>query len=214
MYRPKIKASGIANLTDARYFAAWDVEWMGFNLNAGIPPALSPIEFKAIKEWVEGPEMVGEFGFLPAEELVATATELELESIQVNQLFPAGDLEKLESFNVLQEWVVEQEQSMDTIAAAFGERQGRVAAFVLDLEKNDISWELIKEGGWIGVEGLTALCSQYPIYLGIKVASNELEEFFETVKPLGLSVIGGEEEKVGYKSYEDLDEIFEYLEED
>ena len=38
-----------------------------------------------------------------------------------------------------------------------------------------------------------------------------LNIIIDTLKPTGLSMRGGEEEKVGYKSFEDLDEVFDLL---
>ena len=61
MYNPQIKASQITNLTDARYFAAWGVEWLGFGLESGQDYFVTTAQMAAIKEWVEGPKMVGEF---------------------------------------------------------------------------------------------------------------------------------------------------------
>ena len=58
MLKTKIKANSITNLTDARYFAAWEVEWLGFNLNPGESIALQQVP--AIKDWVDGVKIVGE----------------------------------------------------------------------------------------------------------------------------------------------------------
>ena len=49
----------ITNLTDARYFSAWEVEWLGFNLSQGEENAISPLQVAAMREWVEGPKIVG-----------------------------------------------------------------------------------------------------------------------------------------------------------
>ena len=53
MQRPKIYASSISNLSDARYFAAMGVDLMGFEVDDNT-------DIKAIQEilsWVEGPEI-------------------------------------------------------------------------------------------------------------------------------------------------------------
>ncbi len=54
-------ASSITNLTDARYFAAREVDFLGFNFEAGTPGYLDPMYMKAMREWVEGPRIAGEF---------------------------------------------------------------------------------------------------------------------------------------------------------
>lgn len=48
-------AERIQNLTDARYFAAMGVAWMGFDLSSE-QPALSIDQVIAMIDWVEGPQ--------------------------------------------------------------------------------------------------------------------------------------------------------------
>ena len=56
-----IKASRITNLTDARYFAARDAAFLGFILEPGADGYLDPVFMQAMREWVEGPKIIGEF---------------------------------------------------------------------------------------------------------------------------------------------------------
>jgi len=60
MLKTRIKASNISNLTDARYYAAWTVNWLGLDLRASAEQPLSLEAVKTIKEWIEGPVIVGE----------------------------------------------------------------------------------------------------------------------------------------------------------
>lgn len=59
----EIIASGIANLTDARYFAAMGVQWMTFDLRDD--PRPSPELMHAIMDWVEGPDWLIEIDRYP-----------------------------------------------------------------------------------------------------------------------------------------------------
>jgi len=40
------------------------------------------------------------------------------------------------------------------------------------------------------------------------------EEILTEINPIGITIRGGEEEKVGVKSFEEVDELFEMLEEE
>jgi phosphoribosylanthranilate isomerase len=74
MLKTQVKASSITNLTDARYFAAWEVKWLGFNLDANAEDYIEPVKMKAMKEWVDGVEVVAEFGMQTASEIKQLAT--------------------------------------------------------------------------------------------------------------------------------------------
>ena len=52
----RIIATDVANLTDARYFAAWGVEAMAYNIDPNSENSLSPTQLKEIVDWVEGPK--------------------------------------------------------------------------------------------------------------------------------------------------------------
>ena len=66
MPKIKIKASSITNLTDARYFAAMLVDYLGFQLDLSHDERISPEEFHGIKAWVEGPQIVAQVGKTPS----------------------------------------------------------------------------------------------------------------------------------------------------
>jgi len=60
MPKIKIKASSITNLTDARYFAAMLVDYLGFQLDLSHDERINSEEFHGIKAWVEGPKIVAQ----------------------------------------------------------------------------------------------------------------------------------------------------------
>jgi phosphoribosylanthranilate isomerase len=210
MLKTKVKASSITNLTDARYFAAWEVEWLGFNLDAGSDDYIEPKNMKAIKEWVDGVKVVGEFN-LPDLETIKSAIEvLEIEQVQVGQFTDFNTLKPIsELLPVIQEIVVEKGDSLDVLRPVFDQNADMVTLFILNFDKNGINWDFIQENL---LEDLRALIAEYPILLSLNVNEDNIEAILEELNPIGISVKGGEEEKVGYKSYDELDEIFEKIE--
>ncbi len=51
----KIIATGITNLTDARYFSAMRVDWLGFDMS--VSSSLTLEHVIAFADWIEGPEL-------------------------------------------------------------------------------------------------------------------------------------------------------------
>lgn len=56
-----VKVSGITSLTDARYCAGMGVQYLGLQFDSSLHAPLSLTEFRAIQEWIEGIEWVGEY---------------------------------------------------------------------------------------------------------------------------------------------------------
>ena len=213
MLKIKVKASQITNLTDARYFAAWEVEWLGFNFDEGSDHYISPLAMKAIKEWVEGVQFVGEFSFATAEEINDAITLLELQAVQVGMFTDVAVLEKITGAKIIKEVVITEEVNERSLAQHLKKYAPHVDSFLLSFEKNGTTWAMLKNGEHpISVKSLEELCAQHPIILSMDFKENALEEILNIPNLHGINVKGGEEEKVGVKSFDELDEIFEALE--
>lgn len=209
----KIKATSIQNLTDARYFAAWHVEWLGFSLELGHANYTRPQDVKEIKDWLVGPKIVGEFGFAQSvEEIKEAVTLLHLDAIQLSPFTEDATLEQLQHFNIILQVPVE----AWTELADFAERAKRTSKWVdyyhLNLEEHGLTWTTLQSSPG-ALDLLRSLCEEYAILISIACPPEQLGDFLAQVQPHGLSLEGGEEEKVGLKSFDDLDAIFETLEE-
>lgn len=208
-----IKASEVNNLTDARYFSAWGVEWIGFSLVPGHPAQVSAAELLAMKEWLSGPKIVGEFGaVVDADSLHQAIDMLSLQAVQIGQFTPFEEVAHLGGrIGIIREQIIEKLDELAVLEEAWGQWASLVDCFLLDLEKNNIAWEDIKADA-TALQRLKTLCQTFPVMLSLGFQTHELNEIQETLQPYGLSLKGGEEEKVGLKSFDDLDEIFESLE--
>lgn len=209
----KIKATSINNLTDARYFAAWNVEWLGFSLEMGHPNYTRPQDVKEIKDWLVGPKIVGEFGLgQDATEILASVELLQLDAVQLSMYTDDAIAKALTNVSLIKEWVLEDLSTMEIFAQKCHELAEHIDYFYLDLEKNGLSWKDLKADN-DALNRLQELCTEYAILISLVCPPDAVEEFLEVVKPHGMSLQGGEEEKVGVKSFDDLDEFFETLEE-
>ena len=208
----KIKASSINNLTDARYFAAWNVAFLGFSLDHSKSTYISPKDVKEIKDWLVGPQFVGEFGLVKDADEILTAVEmLQLEAVQLSHFTSPSILPYNRSFKVIKEWVVQDLNNWEAIESAFEEQESDVDFYFLNFTTNNIDWSMIYQHK-VAFDRLCALCQEYAIILSIDCPASELPKLIEKVAPHALSLSGGEEEQVGVKSFEDLDEIYDVLE--
>ena len=211
MLKTKVKASSVTNLTDARYFAAWDIEWLGFNFDTGSETYIQPQAMQAIKEWVDGVKIVGEFSLQPTEDILKAADLPELEGVQLGMFADATTLQKLhkEEVPVLLEIILETPGELANAASRMKAQAPFVEAFLLNFDKNGIGWAGLGEEAR---ELLKNLCQDYRIILSMDFEAATLEQALELLQPYGINVHGGAEEKVGFKSFDELDELFEALE--
>lgn len=208
MLKTKVKASRITNLTDARYFSAWEVKYIGFNLEEGNENYIEPVKVKAMKEWLEGPEFVGEFGAFPdVEEAKQLVDALELDAVQLGHLCSLETAKELHDYEIpiIKEIVWNEHSNWELLEKQYADFSPVVDMFLLDFSLNryDIS-SYSNE--------LKKITSLHPTLIDANIEAVNIEEFLGTVEPLGLAVKGGDEEKVGYKSFDDVDDIFEALE--
>ncbi len=208
MLNISVKASQVTNLTDARYFAAREVEWLGFNLDTGTEKSIHPQQISAIKEWIQGPKIVGEFGLQSPDEIKMAAEYFALDAVQIGLFADTEAVYKTIDTPILKEIIIQNEDfaGVETLMDA---QSSFVAVFILDLVKNDILWSDLSEST---ILLLQRLCSKYKVLFNISLSIEKLSTFIEDLKPYGLVLYGDEEEKVGYKSFDELDNILDFLE--
>jgi phosphoribosylanthranilate isomerase len=208
----KIKASAVANLTDARYFAAREVEWLGFCLDKNASEYMQPMVVKALKEWIEGPKIIGEFGMQTSSEILEAVEYIGLDGVQLGMYNEVNMTILRQKTLVIREIVVEK----DTKVSDFWEMSMRFGNecdyLLLNFEKNGITWHDLLASREINIELLERLCQKYPIIVELSFLPQQLMSILHVLQPLGLSLKGGDEEKVGLKSFDELDEVLDLLE--
>jgi len=172
----KILVQNITNLTDARYFAAWGVDYLSFNMNQDSEYYLPGEKISEIIEWVEG----------PASLIEANALEF-LEGIDghiLSSMYSSLPLNKEAFFRVP----------------------------LTEVEKGLPSGNYItKVSTTEDITRLTAVTNHAEgcnIY--IDICDYDLQHL-DSLPSNGLVIQGGEEEKVGVKSYDELDKLYDWL---
>lgn len=211
MYPIKIKAGAISHLTDARYFAARDVSWLGFCLNATDPQATTNRQVAAIREWVDGPGICGEFDLAPAEDILTVAAALALDAVQVDQFYPIEELAVLSENAVVifMEWVVSEDDQAEVVAAWLKEYSPFVDFFVFNYAKGGISMADLTEGRPFSLRQLADWASLYAVLIETTADGATAVQLWKQIGVDGFHLRGGSEERVGCKNFDELDEWFD-----
>lgn len=206
--RTKVKAGGIHNLADARYFSTF-AEWIGFQLDPNAAYAIDMTTAKEFIPWIAGPIIVGELGRMEEEMVVEYVFQLGLEAIQVSEPI---DREKLPASVkvVIYEVKVDAAMDADFLERILASMEGQVDYFLLDVTAD---WKQLSLQGDKGIEAtfLREMTDRYPVILQLPFEADSLIEVLETLAPAAINLTGGIEEKVGLRSFEDLDALVEQL---
>ena len=191
MQKIKIKASEINNLTDARYFAALGVEWVGFKLDLSSDDRVEPALFHGIRSWIEGPKIVAEIGKTPID---LFSQVYELDSFD---LFQSSD--PIENRN---HFLTFKANSLDDL-------NGLKPSSIYVLDLTAISEAQL----FASISELKDLNERLNLIWPAPKDNTNLKALIEQVKPYGIEVKGGLEEKTGFKSFDELDEFFDLIQE-
>jgi phosphoribosylanthranilate isomerase len=208
--KTSVQASSISNLTDARYFAAWGVEWIGFSLEVGNAAYLAPKDAQEIKDWVVGPKFIGEFGFGQDKDTILEVIELlKLDAIELS-MFCADELAaSLEGITIFKSWKVNEATPLEEVLE-LAKNSTNIAYHIFDFSGSNLTIDTLTNADqWSTFE---LFIQENPSYIRIGGTVSALTDFAEHSAIEGLSLIGGEEESVGVKAFDELDEIFELLE--
>ena len=203
-------AQEVANLTDARFFASCEVDWLGFNFDSSRPNYISAQKAAAIREWVEGPAITGIFGVCSEEDIAAVRTVVGLDAIMVNIFTNPSDLPG--EIPIFAEIVVDAQTDWRGVASLMDQWAAQASFFVMDFFRNGICWGDIQSEKFFALSLLRDFFSRYPILAAIDLEPAELRQMAKVLHPAGFCLRGGEEEKTGFKSFDELDGLLETLE--
>lgn len=179
MLSRKTMALNVNNLSDARYFAAYDVDIMSYMLGK---EGDNIATIKEIIEWVEGPE-----NYIQLEEWSAELARFGL--AETGALGLVVDERHETEARMITEDVIVITENMEK-----GKALGMNSVVVLPCEKIAL------------IERDTAF-----YILPLNMTLEDIEACINNSPDHGFVFVGGDEERAGFKSFEDLDEYIELL---
>lgn len=178
-----VLARHIQHLTDARYFAALEVEYIAFNLDEGSPSYVEPLQLHAIIDWIEGPTIVIEN---PGAETFAVDTKTLL-------AFPFEPDDNQDAYFI--------ELPLSALAQ---NHLPKAHAYILKIE----AWNDLLDADWTQIYQLAEFGK---LFVETDLNAALINYLLDNHPTVGIVLSGSQEEKTGIKSYEELDEILELL---
>lgn len=192
-------AYDIRNLTDARYFAARGAGYITFNAK-GQTGELSVHAMTAMAEWIAGP------GLLLVAPNAEKATELLGQVPFTGLILPSENLSLVNPF-LHMECFAEINCKDESHLEGLLEEAAEMDSFELD----GILLNLQKIGTITDNIGMliNGLASKIPVFADISGDFHQIGAVLHKCPQLGLVLHGAEEEKVGLKSFDEMDDFLE-----
>ena len=196
-----VKVGSITNLSDARFCAGFGVDLLGFDINPDSENYISIEEANEIMGWVAGPTFVAELGHMAAADALKLQAENKFPFVQVDNLAVADEL-KTNGFEVILQVNVSHESDVEQLTQAIG---GEYAYIIVSCQAP----ELIP-----AIEEELASGSETPLIKNYDVELSQLDHIIQVQPFTGIELKGSQEEKPGFKEYDELADILEALEEE
>lgn len=200
IFLTKIKLGGITNLSDARYAAAAGIDYIGFCFDTDRQNYIAPIKAKEIIDWVNGCEIVAEFGDQTIDEIQTISELINVDMIELNNsilpdelsIFDKPIIKKIEVGNYTVQTLIKEIDAYKKVVDYFHLYSSN--------NKNPFDEQLLIE-----------LCSQQKIFYGFDLNFNDITSKINTYKPYAVNLTGGDEEKTGYKDFEEMNELLDLI---
>ena len=203
--RTSVIVNGINNLSDARYCAGMGVDIIGFNLKLDDPERVQPATLKEITGWVSGVNIAGEFTRAKPEIINDMSEEFGLDYIQLNTPYLIDEIEEI-NLPVIQKIFINKDTVESELLEMMELYSPVVHAFIVfsdDFQKVDDT----------NVKFLKSIAKDFNVYIGFGIDKDNISKILDKIKPAGIGLQGGHEIKPGLKDFDELQEIFEKIEE-
>lgn len=203
--RTSVIVNGINNLSDARYCAGMGVDIIGFNLKLDDPERVQPETLKEITGWVSGVQIAGEFTRAKPEIINDMSEEFGLDYIQLDTPYLIDEIEEI-SRPVIQKIFINKDTVESELLEMMELYSPVVHAFIIysdDFQKVDET----------NMKFLKSIAKEFNVYIGFGIDKENITHTLDKIKPAGIGLQGGHEIKPGLKDFDELQEIFEEIEE-
>lgn len=196
-----VKVGSITNLSDARFCAGFGVDLLGFDINPSSENYISIEQANEIMGWVAGPAFVAEFGEMSVSEILKLQEENKFPFVQVDLIETADEL-KTRGHQVILHVEIISNASLKELSKAISNEYTQIIVSCK-------TPELIP-----AIEETLATGSETPLIKSYDVELSQLDHIIQVQPFSGIELKGSQEEKPGFKEYDELADILEALEEE
>ena len=198
-----VKVSTVNNLSDARYCAGMGVAMMGFSLDRTHIHYTSPEKFRAITQWVEGVALVGELSAADPATIRHMLAQYTLDYLQITYPIALPSITSL-AIPVVLKLNLQGNESLASLHTLMNAYVPHIKYFLLETTSTHATITASLQ------TTIDSLANSFPILQGCNISTKSLPHLLDT-KLQGIALQGEKEMKPGYKDFDALADVLEYL---
>lgn len=198
-----VKVSAINNLSDARYCAGMGVAMMGFSIDNDHAHHLSPEKFKAIVQWIQGVKLIGELNTTDPAVIQQVLDQYAVDCLELSSPVAMHSITNLAIPLIIKLKILGNE-TLHALQAYMSTYAPYCQYFLLEADASPESDLATLQ------PTINHLAQQFPILQGYNITAARLPELL-TTKLQGIALKGGIETQPGYKDFDALADVLEYL---
>jgi phosphoribosylanthranilate isomerase len=199
----KVKADNVNSLTDARYFAAKNVNYICYNYSDS---KINIHTLNTFIEWIEGPKTVVEVSNISMDDIFQLCSQCNVEYLQLDiENYSTND------YSIFNKGII--------LSIDFQDLENNLELVETFISKNSnpyIQLNFTHEGSFSmkSIEHIQKLISTYDlnVIINANLGQSDLENILELIPGTILCISGSDEEKVGLKSFDDIESFFDVIE--
>lgn len=201
--RTQVLASQINNLSDARYFSAYPVDWMSF---IGNPNASNYIPVDQINEiigWIAGPKILMDARGCSIQQMQEFVDQVKVSGLIVDATQSISS-EIEEHYDCLRVIYLPAELDLSIVESEL-HQVASTKFLILDFQMNSAPIDVIFNPAF------PSLITNNKVIIDAEIPIKDISRLIES-NVNGLVISSGDEEKVGLRSFEDIQDLMEELE--
>lgn len=198
-----VKVGNVSNLSDARYCAGFGVDMIGFNVDSEDDEHISAETAKEIMGWIAGTSFILEYGNMSIHAIENIKDQLSIDNCQVEDINVANSLAQ-QGCLVYFKYVIHDLDDVNELPLTLDNLSSNIQYVVIECSSSELS-AMINDA-------LSTLNSSIKIMKSYAIDKSTVLDDIASNKFHGIALKGSQEEKPGFKDYDELADILEVLE--
>lgn len=205
-----LKFGEITNLSDARFAAGSQANFLGFNLNPESENYIEQDDLKEILGWLEGVGLVGEFGRQDYEEIRDAIQQYKLDYVQLNETDHYFSLSKLKA-QIIQNLDLSTFRDREELEYFIEDSYQNITYYMFSIYEDAELEAFLNDSNF--KKRIKDFTDDLNVILNFPFNAENIIDLTKEFKPFAINIYAGGEERPGYKDFDELIEMVESLDE-